>query len=85
MRNIETRLAALEKQRGSGQTIIVWRHEDDAIYEKRLVEAEAKCGPFDTIMVVGWQGRGGHLWGAKPDRLLRLGHKSVRIKAHLLS
>jgi hypothetical protein len=57
MRNLENRLATLEKQQGTGQTIIVWRHENDAVYEKRLAEAKAKCGPFDTMMVVGWQSR----------------------------
>jgi hypothetical protein len=55
MRNLENRLAALEKQHGTGQTIIVWRHEDDVVYEKHLAEAEARRGPFDQIMVVGWQ------------------------------
>src|SRR5215213_3422135 len=55
MRNIENRLSALEKQRGTGKTIIVWRDEDDAVYEKCLAEAEAKRGPYDKIMVVGWQ------------------------------
>lgn len=57
MRNLENRLVALEKQHGTGQTIIVWRDEDDAVYEKRLAEAEVKRGPFDKIMVVGWQRR----------------------------
>ena len=59
MRNLENRLAALEKQHGTGHTIIVWRHEDDAVYEKSLAEAEAKRGPFDKIIVVGWQRRNG--------------------------
>jgi len=57
MRNLENRLSALEKQQGTGQTIIVWRDEDDAVYEKRLAEAEARRGPFDKILVVGWQRR----------------------------
>jgi hypothetical protein len=55
MRNLEGRLSALEKQRGVGQTIIVWRCEDQAEYERRLAAAQTKCGPFDTIMVIGWQ------------------------------
>jgi len=55
MRNIENRLTALEKQRGTGQTIIVWRDENDAVYEKRLAEAEAQRRPYGNIMVVGWQ------------------------------
>jgi hypothetical protein len=40
---------------GTGQTIIVWRSEDDTVYRQRLAEAEAKRGAFDKIMVVGWQ------------------------------
>ena len=55
MRNLENRLIALEKQHGKGQTYYVWRDEDQAEYERRLAEAEAKCGPFDEIMVIGWQ------------------------------
>jgi hypothetical protein len=54
MKNLEHRISALEKQHGKGQTIIVWRDEDDAVYEQRLAEAEAKRGPFDKIIVVGW-------------------------------
>ena len=60
MRNLENRLSALEQRQGAnGRAFYVWRHEDDAVYQERLEEAKVKCGPFDKIVVIGWQRRQG--------------------------
>jgi hypothetical protein len=55
---LKNRLQAIEQKRGmTGRTIYVWRDEDDAIYQKRLAEAQSQRGPNDKIHVVGWMRR----------------------------
>ena len=54
-RNLTTRLEALEKRQGAtGRQIVVWRYDDEEKYQACLTEAQRKCAPLDSILVVSW-------------------------------
>ncbi|HEY7557154.1 MAG TPA: hypothetical protein VIH18_20320 [Candidatus Binatia bacterium] len=53
--SLERRVAALEKQTGTGRIICLQLHPDLAENERRLAVARASCGPFVSIIAYGWK------------------------------